>query len=96
MDRGNWQAIVHGIAKSRTCLSFKVKKRLKGEKRESDLGSRERQFYLFILFLPVLGLHCCVSFSLVVVCGLLITMASLVVECGLEGAWASAVAAPEL
>ena len=48
---------------------------------------------LFIYFiLALLGLHCCVSFSLVVVsrgyslvvvCGLLITMASLVAEYGL-------------
>ena len=39
---------------------------------------------LFIyLFMAVLGLHYCVAFSLVAVYGLLITVASLVVEHGL-------------
>ena len=34
---------------------------------------------MYLLFLAVLGLHCCVSgLSLVVVCGLLIVVASLV------------------
>ena len=57
--------------------------------------------YLFSLFLAVLGLHCCVSFSLVaasggyslvVVCWLLIAVTSLVGH-RLWGMWASVVAA---
>ena len=32
------------------------------------------------VFMAVLGLHCCADFSLVVVCGLLIAVTSLVVE----------------
>ena len=48
----------------------------------------------------MLGLHCCAGFSLVVasggyslisVCGLLIAVASLVAEDGLQGMWASVV-----
>ena len=42
-------------------------------------------FKLFIYLLAVLGLHCCAGFSLVVVCGLLIAVASPVVEQGLKG-----------
>ena len=56
--------------------------------------------HLFILFnnQSMLGLRCCVGFSLVVasrgyspvvVCGLLITVVSLVTEHGLDGVWAS-------
>ena len=61
---------------------------------------------LFIyLFLAVLGLHCCVGFSLVavskgkslvVVCRLLIVAASLVRKHRLQGAWASEAAVPGL
>ena len=49
------------------------------------------------LFLAVLGLHCCVGFSLdvisrdyslVAVSGPLIAVASLIGECGLWGTWA--------
>ena len=36
--------------------------------------------YLLILFLAVLGLHCCLGFSLVVIRGLLIVVASLVLD----------------
>ena len=45
--------------------------------------------YLFtylILFLAVLGIHCCMGFSLVVEHGLLIVVASLVAEHRLQGA----------
>ena len=38
----------------------------------------------FIYFLAKLDLHCCMVFSLVVVCGLLIAAASLVAEHGLS------------
>ena len=37
----------------------------------------------------MLGLHCCVGFSLVAVCRLFIAVASLVAEHGLSGTWAS-------
>ena len=55
-----------------------------GPKRRADVL---HNFYLFVLFLAVLGLHCCVGFSLAVVScghallavhGLLIAVASLV------------------
>ena len=57
------------------------------------------QATLFFFFLAVLGLHCCVGFPLVVAsgdfssCG---TVVPCVAEHGLEGAWASVVAAPGL
>ena len=55
----------------------------------------KKSFYLLTyLYLAVLGLCCCVNFSLVAVCGLLVAVASLVAEYGLEGTWASVVAAP--
>ena len=69
MDRGVWQAIVHGVTKSQTWLSIHT------------------HTHTFISFLTVLGLHCCVGFSLVVasrgyslaaVHGLVIAVASLV------------------
>ena len=50
-----------------------------------------------LIYLAMLGLPCCTGFSLAVtaggcvlvaVCGLLIAVAFLVVECGLWGAWA--------
>jgi len=44
----------------------------------------------------VLGLRCCRGFSLVAMCGLLIAVASLVAEPGLQGAQASVVAARRL
>ena len=44
------------------------------------------------LLLAVLGFCCCMGFSLVAVCGLLIEVASLVVENGLESTGAVAVA----
>ena len=56
--------------------------------------------YLFITYLAMLSLHCCAGFSLVVtrrghslvlVRGLLIVVASLVVEHGLSGTRASVV-----
>ena len=40
-------------------------------------------FFFIYLFMAVLGLHCCTGFSLVVVLGLLIVVASLVAEHGL-------------
>ena len=40
--------------------------------------------HFYILFLAVLGLHCCTGFSLIVVHGLLIVVASSVVEHGLS------------
>ena len=46
---------------------------------------------LFYLFLAVLGLHCSTGFSLAAVCGLLIAVASFVVEHRLWGVWASVV-----
>ena len=46
---------------------------------------------LFYLFLAVLGLHCSTCFSLAAVCGLLIAVASFVVEHRLRGVWASVV-----
>ena len=59
------------------------------------------KFFLVIFFiLAVTGLHCCAGFSLVAVSwgcslaaesGLLIAMASLAVERGLQGTWASVV-----
>ena len=58
---------------------------------------------MYLLFLAVLGLGCCVGFSLVAVSrgyspivehGLLIVVASLVAEHRLEGTQASAVEAP--
>ena len=64
--------------------------------------SIKKLFTYLILFLAVLGLHCCMGFSLVVksrgyslvvVHGLLIVRASLVAEHGLQGAWASVTAA---
>ena len=48
------------------------------------------------LFLTPLGLCFCMGFSLVTVCGLLIAVASLVVEYGLYGTWTSGVVAPRL
>ena len=51
------------------------------------------QFYLFKLFLTVLGFHCWVGFPLVTVLGLLFIETSLVAEHGLSGAQASAAAA---
>ena len=62
-----------------------------------------RFFFIYLslyLFMAVLSLHCCVGFSLVAVSwgcslaaesGLLIAMASLAVERGLQGTWASVV-----
>ena len=50
MDRGVWQAIVHGVTKSQTWLSIHT----------------HTHTHKFISFLTVLGLHCCVGFSLVV------------------------------
>ena len=44
---------------------------------------RGNTVFCFVCFLAVLGLHYCVAFSLVAVYGLLITVASLVVEHGL-------------
>ena len=38
---------------------------------------------VFYLFLAVLDLHCCVGFTLVAVCGLLIAVVSLAAEHGL-------------
>ena len=61
--------------------------------------------YLFILFLTVLGLHCCSGFSLVVVSrayslvavhGFPTAVASLVAEHGLQGARAGVAAVPRL
>ena len=58
----------------------------------SELRKNRCLLFFVCLFLAVLGLHCCVGFSLVVasggyslnaVRGLLIVEASLVVECGL-------------
>ena len=65
----------------------------------NDLGFRnilEKSFYtLLYLFVAMLGLHCCVGFSLVTVHGLLISVASLVAKHGLKGIQGgSAVAAP--
>ena len=42
-------------------------------------------FFLFIylISLAVLSVHCCADFSLVLVCGLLIVVASVIVEHGL-------------
>ena len=62
-------------------------------------------FFLIILFLAVLGLHCCTGFSLVVarggyslmaMHGLLISVASLVAGHGIYSMQASAVVAPGL
>ena len=53
-------------------------------------------FLIYYLFLAVLGLCCCMDFSLVVLCRLLIAVASLAVEHGLYGTQAPAVAAPGL
>ena len=53
------------------------------------------EFYLFY-FLAVLDLHCWMGFSLVVVRGLLIAVASLVAEHGFLGTWASVVVVPRL
>ena len=62
-----------------------------------------RFFFIYLslyLFMAVLSLHCCAGFSLVAVSwgcslaaesGLLIAMASLAVERGLQGTWASVV-----
>ena len=75
----------------------------------SESGFRkQRQFYFFqnnflSLFLAAWGLHCCTGFSLAVarggfslavVCGLLIAVASPVAEHRLQGVGASVVAAP--
>ena len=58
----------------------------------------QKTFYLFIYFLVVLGLHCCVGFTLVAVSGgsslvevrrLLMVVASLAVEYDPQGAGAS-------
>ena len=52
-------------------------------------------FYIYIIFsfvnlsLAALGLHCCAGFSLVVVHGFLIAVASLIAEQGFLGALAS-------
>ena len=43
---------------------------------------------IFFFFLAILGLRGCAGFSLAVVCKLLIAVASLVAEHGLEGSWA--------
>ena len=51
---------------------------------------------LIDVFLAVLGLHCCVDFSLVEVLGVLIEAASLIVEHGLLGKLASVVVVPQL
>ena len=62
-------------------------------------------FFLIILFLAVLGVHCCTGFSLVVarggyslmaMHGLLISVASLVAGHGIYSMQASAVVAPGL
>ena len=53
----------------------------------------KKKMILFIDFLAVLGLPCCVDFSVVVVQGLLIMGASPLVEQRLQGAQASAVVA---
>ena len=67
----------------------------------SGLLAQNELFFFFFKFLAVLGLHCCMDFSLVVAdggCslvvlrGLLIAVASLV-EHRLCGTWASIVAA---
>ena len=47
----------------------------------------------FTSFLDVLGLRCCLGFSLVAVCRLFTAVASLVVEHGLHGVWASVIKA---
>ena len=44
---------------------------------------------MLFIYLAMLGLHCCVGFSLVAVCRLFIAVASLVAEHGLSGTWAS-------
>ena len=55
------------------------------------------KFYLFFkLFLAVLGLHCHTGFSLAAAYGLLIVVASLVMEHRLKGSQAAGVAAPRL
>ena len=51
---------------------------------------------LIDVFLAVLGLHCCVDFSIVVVLGVLIEAASLIVEHGLLGELASVVVVSQL
>ena len=48
------------------------------------------------MYLAVLGLPCCIGFSLVAVHGLLIVAASILVEQGLLSICTSAVAAPGL
>ena len=65
----------------------------------NNLGFRntlEKSFYILLyLFLGMLGLHCCVGFSLVPVHGLLISVASLFAKHGLKGTQGgSVVAAP--
>ena len=64
-----------------------------------------RTFKILFIYLAMLSLRSCVGFFLVVtsrsyalvaVCGLLITVASLVAEHGFQGAWASVVVAPAL
>ena len=59
---------------------------------------------LFIYLLAVLGLHCCMGFSLAVVsrgysvfvvCGFLIVLASFIMDHGLYGARSSVLAAPQ-
>ena len=52
--------------------------------------------FLEFYFLAVLDLHCWMGFSLVVVRGLLIAVASLVTEHGFLGTWASVVVVPRL
>ena len=51
---------------------------------------------ILCLFLAPLGLRCCSGFSLVFIWKLLIAMTSLVAELGLQGSWASVIAAPGL
>ena len=85
MDRGAWQGMVHGLQRA-------------GHDWTTNTHTHTHtQFLLIYLFLAVLSLHCCIDFSLVAVsggqgrsqptlvavCGLLIAVASLVMERGL-------------
>ena len=70
-----------------------------------NMKSSEKLLKKIYLFMAVLGLHCCTGFSLVeasmgyplgVLCWLLIAVASLVAEHGLQGTQAPTVVAPKL
>ena len=51
-----------------------------------------KKFHLFIL--AVLGLHCCMGSSVVVVHRLFLAVTALAAECGLWGAWAQELGLP--